>query len=527
MKTNKKYIPNILLAILTFVTLAFTGCIKNDIPYPRIAANIIDITVEDQRQPALIDSINRTATIYLDETADIYAVNVTSCKITPGAKFVGDSLGGVIDFSVPHTYTLSIYQDYKWTVVAEQNIERYFTVANQIGATYIDVPGRRVVVTLPESVNLSNIKVLSAKLGSTASIMNPDLVGATINLNSPVEVEVTDYGRTLTWTIYAELTESTVSTVSVDAWTNVAWVYCEGEEGKDNTVEYRKSSDTQWQIVPQDWLTQNGGDFYARLIHLEPQTEYVARAVSGNEYGAELTFETGEIIQVPNANFENWWLNGKVWCPWAEGGTPYWGTGNQGATTLGSSNTVPTEDTPSGTGRAAMLETRFVGIGIIGKLAAGNIFAGSYVRTDGTNGVLSFGRPFTQRPTKLRGYMKYHSAPISSTTAGFEHMKNQPDTCIVWAALIDSDDPFEIRTNPNNRNLFDPDGSYVVGYGKVQYGYDIEDYQLFEIDIDYKSTNRVPKYLLIVGSASKYGDYFTGGNGSVLYLDDFQLLYDY
>jgi hypothetical protein len=37
---------------------------------------------------------------------------------------------------------------------------------------------------------------------------------------------------------------------------------------------------------------------------------------------------------------------------------------------------------------------------------------------------------------------------------------------------------------------------------------------------------RTPKYIVIVGAASRYGDYFTGGKGSVLKLDEFELIYD-
>jgi len=80
---------------------------------------------------------------------------------------------------------------------------------------------------------------------------------------------------------------------------------------------------------------------------------------------------------VPNTNLDEWWLNGKVWNPWPEGGTPYWDTGNKGATTLGPSNSTPTDDTSTGTGWAARLETKFVGIGALGKLAAGNLFCRS------------------------------------------------------------------------------------------------------------------------------------------------------
>lgn len=32
-------------------------------------------------------------------------------------------------------------------------------------------------------------------------------------------------------------------------------------------------------------------------------------------------------------------------------------------------------------------------------------------------------------------------------------------------------------------------------------------------------------YIIIVASSSKYGDYFTGGDGSIMYLDDLELVY--
>jgi hypothetical protein len=66
-----------------------------------------------------------------------------------------------------------------------------------------------------------------------------------------------------------------------------------------------------------------------------------------------------------------------------------------------------------------------------------------------------------------------------------------------------------------------------VAYGSFQSGQTIPNYIPFEIELDYRATNRVPTYIMIVASASKYGDYFTGGVGSVLYIDDLELLYDY
>ena len=64
-------------------------------------------------------------------------------------------------------------------------------------------------------------------------------------------------------------------------------------------------------------------------------------------------------------------------------------------------------------------------------------------------------------------------------------------------------------------------------YGKMESGKNVDDYTLFDFELKYNSTQRVPKYILITASASKYGDYFTGGNGAVLYVDDLELIYDY
>lgn len=513
--------------LLVVVAATLVGCLKNDIPYARIQANIVDIAAEGQSEPARIDTINRIVNFYFPEDVDIANVRLSQYRLAADVVDVGDSLSMVLDMTEPLTVTLRIYQDYQWTLIANQTIKRYFTFANQIGTSTIDVPGHRVVAYINKKIDITAVPVESCKLAPEGWNETPSLAGQTVDFSHPVEVTVDYYGTPQVWTIYVEPTDAAVTTVSADAGTNVAWVYGECEVGREVGVEYRIQGETQWTAAPASWLEIDGGSFRAVLRHLSPGATYETRAVSGDEAGAVLTFTTGHNAQVPNSNFESWWLNGKIWCPWAEGSDPYWGTGNKGATTLGPSNTVPTEDTPSGSGLAAMLQTKFVGIGLLGKLAAGNIFVGDYVRTDGTNGILSFGRTFESRPTRVRGYLKYKTAPISSTTAGFEDLKGRPDTCIIWCALIDQDTPFEIRTNPNNRQLFDENGSYVVAYGKIEIGEDVNQYIPFEFKLDYKSTSRRPKYILVTASSSKFGDYFTGGDGAVLWVDDIELLYDY
>lgn len=513
--------------IITLLAMAVSGCLTDNIPYPHIQANFTEIAAEGQERAASIDSINRVVTFYLPEDVDIQAVEISSFSLTPDAYLTTDELARPVDLSSPLQVTLHLYYDYVWTLTAVQDITREFSVDGQIGASVIDEPAHRVVATVSDRQDLSKIKVLTCKLGAAGSTLTPDIAGKTVDFTQPVEVTVSQWGRSETWTIYIDTTESLVSTSRVDAWTSVAWVYGNTEASRPYGVEYRLRGDDEWLSAPEAWLSRNGGTFSARLIHLTPNTEYEARAVSGDDAGEAITFTTGMAVQPPNMDFDSWWLDGKIWCPWAQNGTPYWGTGNKGATTLGPSNTTPTEDTPTGRGYAAQLLTKFVGIGAMGKLAAGNIFTGDFVAVDGTNGILSFGRPFTERPTRLKGYMKYKTAPISSVADGFRDLEGRPDTCIIWCALIDQPEPYEIRTRPSNRHLFDSDGPTVVAYGKVEYGYDIDAYIPFEFELDYRSTDRVPKYIIITASASKYGDYFVGGNGATLWLDDFVLEYDY
>ncbi len=523
-----KHIFRLSLILSTLTLLA--GCIKNNLPYPRLQVNFTSIHTAGQLQAPTIDSIGRTVTLYLSEEVDITSVRIDAFSISPAGSEWPDSAAFMegTDMTRPITTTLRLYQDYDWTITAVQDIERYFTVEQQVGASTIDVPGRRVIAYVPEKAPLKALTVTSIKLAGSTSVISPDIDGQKVDFSAPVEVDVTEFGRTSTWTLYVIPTESTVTTERVDPWSCVAWLYGTAESGKDNGFEYRRADSQAWIRLTPAQITADGGSFTGRLTGLTPEMAYVARAYSGDEYGAEVEFTTQPTAQMPDSDFSQWWLDGKVWCPWPEGGESYWDTGNKGATTLGASNTYPVEDSPAGNGSiSACLETKFVGIGIIGKLAAGNIFAGRYVKTDGTNGILSFGRPFTLRPTRLTGWMKYHSAPISSVTSGFEDLKGQPDHGIVWVALIDSPEPFEIRTNPSNRQLFNPDAPDVIAYGKMEWDTDVAGWTDFEVVLNYKSTSRTPRYILCTASASYLGDYFTGGNGSMLHLSGLRLEFDY
>ncbi len=535
---------NSLTATLIVALAAFlTACISNDLPYPWVLPSVDEVkivAVDSEGHdlldgPAQIDSATQSIVLPLSEWANIEAVTISEIKFSDGTSCLDEDIfSRPLNLTSPVEFRLEMYERVvTWTISATQSISRSFTVASQIGAAQIDVENHTAVAAVPTGQPLEAISVRTLKLAGPSATYSPDLAGTTVDFSSPVTVSVTEFGQSTQWTLSVVQTDVSVAIDRIDPWTQVAWIYVSAEEGKAVGLQYRRadSDPEDWTEAPAEWLTANGGSYTVCLRHLDPETDYLVRATSEEDHSAELQFTTGLNVQLPNSNFTEWWLDGKIWNPWSDGGTSFWSTGNRGAATLGNSNTVPMESSLSATGYAgAKLETKFVGVSILGKLAAGNLFAGDFVKVDGTNGILAFGREFVQRPTKLKARIKYTTAEItdySKSNPDFSAMKGQPDTCIVWCALADWENQFEIRTKPSDRQLFSPDLDGVIAYGQYQSGQSIDNYIDVEIPLDYNATDRVPRYILVTASASKYGDYFTGGRGAVLYIESYELLYDY
>lgn len=519
------------------------ACIQNDLPYPTVKLYITGMTVEGQVGSAVISNEEQKVTLELEETVNPHQVKVQTLEMTEGgtATIGPDS---IVDLTKPLQVTLSLYQDYVWTIEANQTIARTFTVTGQVGQAKFYPETREASVNIPREKGLGIIEVTSLKLGPEGSTQNgvtgvPALQWEKKGgfATTKVQVQYSDFIDE-EWTLYVNLSDITVGVNSVDAWTNVAWVHGFGHDGGDNGCEYKKEGDTDWTRVDASELTHDGGNFTARIIHLQANTTYVCRAYSGEEYGSEVSFTTGEEATVPNMGFENWHQDGKVICPWQEGEDSWWDTGNWGSTTLSEKDniTLSTEDIRTGsTGKfAAILKSQK----IVVKFAAGNLFIGEYKKTVGTNGILGFGRSFTSCPTRLKGYFKYQTALISEAIDKYASLKNQPDTCIVWVALGDwslQENPetgektaVEIQTeSKGNGKYFDKNDSHIIAYGEMTCGENVNEYTPFSIELEYRATDRKPTALLIVCSASKYGDYFTGAPGATMWVDDFSLEYDY
>lgn len=292
------------------------------------------------------------------------------------------------------------------------------------------------------------------------------------------------------------------------------------------SFQYRQTSTDSWTSVP---ATLSGSSLSAEVTGLTPGVTYEYQAVAGSQASVKTaTFTTESATALPNSSFENWQtLSSSAMVLYSPGEEMFWDSGNHGSATLNKNVTTP-DETYKHSGRYSVkLQSQFVGVLGIGKFAAGNLFVGQYLRTDGTDGVLSFGRPFTSRPTKLKGYIKYNPGTVDYSSTS-ELAKGATDIGSIYIAIGDWSEPIEIRTK--DKKLFDKNDEKIIAYGEwdltsATQGADgglLE----FEIPLDYRSLDRIPSYLVLVASASKYGDYFTGSSGSTMWIDDLELIYE-
>lgn len=384
-----------------------------------------------------------------------------------------------------------------------------------------------------------------------------------------IDVDETTYVYTFHIDI-STIPKTALGAPRANAWAKLA--YLEGEVISSSEtlnpdlmkLQYRKNGDSEWTDAT---TTVDGETYKATVTELQPATEYESRMVYGNnEYSSETTkFTTEETVALYNADFENWYTyNGIQYATASDDATStdsenflnaYWDSGNPGAATMNKNPTQASNDTRDGRGQSAMLSSQFVGMLGIGKFAAGNIYTGHYCNTfmSPMGARIRFGQEFNARPTQLKGWYKYTRGTdinySQNETYKSELENSGGDKCAIYIALTDNigltEDSsmkataFEINNNlteddPENFKYkytidFSENNPHIVAYGSIT---DEEAqgtggiWKEFTIDLKYRSLDRKPKYIIVVASASKYGDYFTGSTGSVMYIDDFELTYE-
>lgn len=283
---------------------------------------------------------------------------------------------------------------------------------------------------------------------------------------------------------------------------------------------YRDSDGGSWKNADPATVKVNKSSrtFSAEIYGLQPSHSYIIQAVSSDAEGPEKSFRTENAATVPNLNFDDWYQNGKVWYPGVSADNCFWDTANGGTKVISIYPTVPEESNVIA-GKAAKLES----MSAFGLLAAGNIYTGKFGKQAGLGAELDWGVPFTSRPLALKGYYSYSPKAIDKTKAPYENLEGQPDIGQIQILLTDWDAPFHVNTSTGT--FVDMSDSHILAYGAMDLNA-TSGYKEFTINVDYRDRTKTPTYIVIVASASKYGDYFTGGIGSILYLDEFELVYD-
>lgn len=288
-------------------------------------------------------------------------------------------------------------------------------------------------------------------------------------------------------------------------------------------LEYSIDRNT-WMPATALTFNESSKTFSASVAALEPATTYYYRTTSAEKGASETVreFSTEAADQVLYSNFDSWYADGKAPMVGIGGEQVIWDSGNKGGASFGVIPTLEASGQEAVSGSAVKMICKYVA----GKFAAGNIYTGEYGGKDGLTDVfLNFGTPYTCRPTSLSGYFKYTPGTINHSKAPYSHLEGKSDTCCIYVVLTDWDVPFRARS----KDLYYPDymtDPGVIAYGAMSTAEHVSEYRRFTIPIKYRDTTRKPKHIVIVATACKYGDYFTGSENSVMYVDEFELGFD-
>ncbi len=389
-----------------------------------------------------------------------------------------------------------------------------------------------------QSTSIADVKarkhyILNFKVADAGSIEKP-----TISIN----------GEEIIFTFTFDVSTEASTQLEVqpaNAWSNFA--YLEGgvlsSEGELDPAamrfEYKTADAEEWQTCSATYESESQ-KYTATLTELTPATEYNYRLVyekDGNAYASDIvTFITETATTLHNGNMDTWTQSGNTWYPGSseEAGntTCFWNTSNPGTSqgmgaiggavnpTQGVSSPVHTPD-----GKAAELKsTQKMSV-----FAAASLYTGSFLGLDGMSANMEFGKPFTSRPSTLHGFYKYTPGVIDKldrTPEGISITQGETmDQCAIFIALATKSFQFN---NKNEEQYIDyANDPAIIAYGELPSGIATsgDNYVEFNIPLIYRDLITKPTHIIIVCSASKYGDYMTGSTSSVMYIDDLELIY--
>lgn len=370
--------------------------------------------------------------------------------------------------------------------------------------------------------------------------------------SSNIGVTVDDATKTYTYTIGVPVTATSTLVASANAWSTFAYLTAEVPSFADVfdqsklEFQYKTADAAEWTKVTTNInVEEKDKKFSTKLAGLTPATAYQYRLYynDGSEEGITsetVDFTTEAQTPLPNGNLDSWYKSGKTWYPVTENdyniSGSFWDSSNPGTTTgagalvnknptQGNSTTVHTNG-----GQSAELKSQYASAFGFGKFAAASLYTGKFNSLVGTNGAkIDFGQPFVSRPTALHGWFNYTSGKIDyrggNTPEGLGE-KGSDDLCSIYVALSKKQKQVD---NTNTETFLDLENDAdIIAYGQLSDAEAVttNGWKEFTLNFKYKTLEPLETYyLIIVFSASKYGDYFTGSTNSVMYVDDLELIY--
>lgn len=552
-------------AFAAAAALLAASCISNDIPYPVVELRIAN--VEGEGFSVSENNVtSRVVTLTLDEATDIRNVKIDAVTYDAVIHSIelnkaelldqvrsSQELTGTFNLLSPIYTTLSLYQNYDWTIRAVQTIERRFSVTGQIGATEIDTENRIVRVYVPDDTDLGHIEIEELKLGpaeiTTYSPTLEELSGS--SFESVRFVDVTCHGVTERWMLYVETTNVKVALREADLWQNTGTVTAlisADEYASGAALEYRIKGDTEWQpmqesgydagiltaTIAPEWKTEtnpNGLTVY-KLVPKKGlfagHTYEFRLLVGGSEQGAPLEYTAPAGNTIPNGDMEDasmscWTQNNKT--------AEFWGSGNNTFT-----KGLCTQASFAGGTRAKLQATSAVGV-----LASGNLFTGLFQKDLITRGVVSFGQTYAwkARPRALKvQYFAEHIGPVDiDKKFGAPIGMGDQDRARIMVAIVDWNARREVGsgTEPPT-GTWDPqeaastEQGKIIAYGSLFIDESSTGDRMIDTELELHFYDREAKpsglYQLVIScSTSAYGDFMTGCKSNVLYIDNFEWAY--
>ena len=552
-------------AFAAAAALLAASCISNDIPYPVVELRIAN--VEGEGFSVSENNVtSRVVTLTLDEATDIRNVKIDAVTYDAVVHSIelnkaelldqvrsSQELTGTFNLLSPIYTTLSLYQDYDWTIRAVQTIERRFSVTGQIGATEIDTENRIVRVYVPDDTDLGHIEIEELKLGpaeiTTYSPSLEELSGS--SFESVRFVDVTCHGVTERWMLYVETTNVKVALREADLWQNTGTVTAlisADEYASGAALEYRIKGDTEWQpmqesgydagiltaTIAPEWKTEtnpNGLTVY-KLVPKKGlfagHTYEFRLLVGGSEQGAPLEYTAPAGNTIPNGDMEDasmscWTQNNKT--------AEFWGSGNNTFT-----KGLCTQASFAGGTRAKLQATSAMRV-----LASGNLFTGLFQKDLITRGVVSFGQTYAwkARPRALKvQYFAEHIGPVDiDKKFGAPIGMGDQDRARIMVAIVDWNARREVGsgTEPPT-GTWDPqeaastEQGKIIAYGSLFIDESSTGDRMIDTELELHFYDREAKpsglYQLVIScSTSAYGDFMTGCKSNVLYIDNFEWAY--